>query len=279
MLSSIGLQTLIDPVSPEDFLAHWFKTKQPLLMTRNQPAHFDGLLSIADVDRLFEQARPHLDDVRAANDSDVYQFLVDDPMHPDLLQQLYVAYNSGYTINLQNLQKYWPPVSALCQSLQSEIHHPIRSEMFFAPRTRHGFNPHWDPTDSFALQLSGRKHWRLHPIRMEAPFHSGTVSRDDLGEPIFEAILSPGDSLYVPWGMVHDVSPVDGPSLHVSIDIFAIKWCDILRDTIDRIAQQTPTLRAALPPGYLHDSQQRELLCEGLLRSMRLMPAAGERDL
>ena len=46
-----SLETLIDPVSKEDFFNAYFES-QRLLVRRNRPDYFDELLTLDDVDRL-----------------------------------------------------------------------------------------------------------------------------------------------------------------------------------------------------------------------------------
>ena len=54
--------------------------------------------------------------------------------------------------------------------------------------------------------LEGKKHWRLYEPADKLPrFSSHNMSQEDLGTPILETDLEPGDLLYLPRGTIHQV--------------------------------------------------------------------------
>jgi lysine-specific demethylase/histidyl-hydroxylase NO66 len=70
---------------------------------------------------------------------------------------------------------------------------------------------HTDKQDVFVLQTQGQKHWRVYAppsLKLNSdPFARGKDSdiflRDEVGEPIIDTVLSPGQILYVPGGFPH----------------------------------------------------------------------------
>ncbi len=81
-----------------------------------------------------------------------------------------------------------------------------------------GFAPHFDDIEAFALQLEGKKRWRVYkPIdeSQALPFVSSrNFTQEEIGEPIIDCVLEPGDLLYFPRGFIHQVG------MRVNYDVF-----------------------------------------------------------
>lgn len=98
-----------------------------------------------------------------------------------------------------------------------------------------GFAPHYDDVDVFVLQAEGRKRWRVYaPLsghalpRVSSPdFNEET---DDLGEPLLDTVLQPGDLLYLPRGTLHQAEALpEEHSLHLTVSANQQKtWLDFL---------------------------------------------------
>ena len=85
------------------------------------------------------------------------------------------------------------------------------------------FGKHWDTHDVMVLQLLGRKHWQVFAPSWPMPLSNQTSERMQLAcpaTPEFEAILEPGDLLYIPRGWWHKVTPYQEGSLHLSIGAY-----------------------------------------------------------
>jgi hypothetical protein len=61
--------------------------------------------------------------------------------------------------------------------------------------------------------------------------------------------MRPGDALYVPRGVVHEaMAQADGePSLHITVGLLEPSVGSLLRRLLDRLEQDEPRLRAAVP--------------------------------
>ena len=75
------------------------------------------------------------------------------------------------------------------------------------------------------MQLEGTKRWRLYdrPDAATCPSADRTTEfgRHDLGAPTQELVLSPGDLLYLPRGVVHEaLAQTEGHSLHLTFSTF-----------------------------------------------------------
>jgi bifunctional lysine-specific demethylase and histidyl-hydroxylase NO66 len=98
-----------------------------------------------------------------------------------------------------------------------------------------GFAPHYDDVDVFVVQTEGRKRWRLYAPLPDAILPA--VSSPDfdeadggIGEPLLDAVLRPGDMLYLPRGTIHQAEALEGEhSLHVTISANQrTSWADFV---------------------------------------------------
>jgi hypothetical protein len=161
-------------------------------------------------------------------------------------------FNSGATIALQALHRYWPPLTRFCRSLELALTHPVQANAYITPPRARGLGVHFDTHDVFVLQVSGTKHWVVHEPTVELPLPAQkcTVQTDE--PPILDIILRPGDFLYVPRGFLHAAMSLEKVSAHLTIGILADTWYDLLQE-VTRQAVEEVAFRAALPVGYARD--------------------------
>ena len=88
-------------------------------------------------------------------------------------------------------------------------------------------------------------------------YSSPNFEQDEIGEPVLEAVLEPGDVLYMPRGTIHQAycSPGDH-SLHVTLSTNQFNtWADLLEvafpAALRAAAAEVPALRRCPPPDYL----------------------------
>jgi lysine-specific demethylase/histidyl-hydroxylase NO66 len=132
---------------------------------------------------------------------------------------------------------------------------------YLTPPDSQGFSPHFDDIDAFVLQLEGKKMWKVYSPRSESEmlprYSSPNFEQGEIGEPVLEAVLEPGDLLYMPRGTVHQACCVPGAhSLHVTISTNQFNtWADILELAFPQALQQAvaevPALRRCPPPDLL----------------------------
>ena len=133
--------------------------------------------------------------------------------------------------------------------------------VYLTPPDSQGFSPHFDDIDAFVLQLEGKKLWKVYPPRSEGEmlprFSSPNFEQGEIGEPTLEAVLEPGDLLYMPRGTVHQACCVPGAhSLHVTISTNQFNtWADVLELAFPQALQaavaEVPALRRCPPPDLL----------------------------
>jgi hypothetical protein len=165
-------------------------------------------------------------------------------------------YRRGDTVVLQGLHHTNPLLAKLANNLALALDHPIQVNAYLSPSSTQGLDLHFDFHDVFVVQLDGSKRWRIwSPLpRTTDPVkgrHSIAAPRlDELGEPLLDITLHPGECLYLPRGYPHAAETVDEHSDHLTIGLVAVTWQRVLRKAIDAEVA-AGRLTAALPVGLL----------------------------
>lgn len=248
---------------PRDFaVQHWGRT--PLLSRSGAlPRDFADLLSPAAVDELIAERGVRAPFIRMARSG---QLLAKDcylgpagfgAEMPDQVDSAGVLaqFATGSTIVLQGLHRLWPPVIDFVRGMVDDLGHPVQANAYVTPRGSRGFDPHYDVHDVFVLQVSGQKRWIVHePVHPDPlpsqPWtdHRDAVERRAAGEPVIDAVLSAGDTLYLPRGWLHSAEALDTTSIHLTIGVSTVTGLDVVREIVDSLAT-VEDLRRSLPMG------------------------------
>ena len=254
------LTTLLDPIQPEAFFQETWE-KQPLLVRREKPDYYAGLLSLEDIDDLLYFTRPESWIAQTEKAEPEYPGTEAPPLGmkrvhswlgvPNLLE-LCQEYGQGQTIIAYRLQHCRRSVALLSRNLAGAFQHPVNVSMWLTPPASQSFEPHFDTHDFFILQLEGTKHWRLYGGGPTLPLSEdrARMARSDLG-PVQEIELRPGDLLYLPRGHVHEPFTGESLSLHLTVGIFVYRWADLFEQALQAVVQQDVRFREAVPRGYL----------------------------
>ncbi len=221
-------------VDPETFAADYWG-QRPLLTTAAElPQPFDDLLSAATIDELVSERGLRTPFLRVAKNGSTlaeHAFTapggvgagIADQVSDDKLVGLFA---DGATMVLQALHRVWPPILQLCQQLAGELGHPVQANAYVTPPQNQGFSNHYDVHDVFVLQIEGEKCWRIHRPVLDSPLRDqpwtdrrSAVSARAAEEPMLEAVLRPGDCLYLPRGFLHAATALGGVSTHLTIGV------------------------------------------------------------
>lgn len=172
---------------------------------------------------------------------------------------------AGATIVLQGLHRLWPPIIDFTRELVADIGHPAQVNAYVTPPSSQGFSPHYDTHDVFVLQVAGEKHWVIHEPVLDNPLASqpwgevgAEVAERAKGEPAIDAVLRPGDALYLPRGWIHSATALGDTSVHLTVGMSAYTGADVI-DALLGVVRGVPDLRASLPLGVdLTDAGQLE---------------------
>ena len=205
----------------------------------------------------------------------------------------------GATLVLQALHRTWPPVVRFAQQLAGDLGHPVQVNAYVTPPQSRGFDDHYDVHDVFVLQVSGAKRWRIHAPVHEAPLRDQpwTDRRDAVRaeaerEPLVDAVLEPGDVLYLPRGTLHAATALGDVSTHLTFGVHTWHRHHLAEELVSAAlatVADDPDVRTSLPLGVdvadaddLH--AHTELVRDRLLTALRAVPvedlaaALGGRD-
>lgn len=251
-----AFQWLINPTKMEDFFAKYWE-KNCLLVKRQNPKLYQSLISFKAIDQML------LDNlVEFTKNIDVtsYENGVRQTLNPDgraVPAVVWDFYNEGCSVRLLNPQTFLRPLHELCATLQEYFHCLVGVNAYLTPPNSQGFAPHYDDIEAFVLQIEGRKRWRLYKPRSVQEvlprFSSPNFSQDEIGEPILEEVLEPGDILYFPRGTIHQACTEPGyHSLHITLSVYQKQsYADLLEKMLPHILTRAiasnVNLRRGLP--------------------------------
>jgi ribosomal protein L16 Arg81 hydroxylase len=240
------IPTFAELVGAEDeFFASYFN-QRPLLRRNALRGDPRGMLSVAELDRILhlEVIRPpylRLTKQDAGIPEAAYTQMIrvqgatiTDSVAPE---KVYEHFRTGATITWNSLNHFSPSLRALTRMLSEKF--AVRSDVvaFLTPAGKQGFTPHHDPVDLFIIQLEGTKYWRLWnppPVRRG---DIGHYKLEDLGEPVVDVSLQPGDVLYLPYNTPHVAVAEDQVSLHLSVMVRPRMWSELLRLAVDELVE------------------------------------------
>uniref|UniRef100_A0A1B6LY87 Bifunctional lysine-specific demethylase and histidyl-hydroxylase n=1 Tax=Graphocephala atropunctata TaxID=36148 RepID=A0A1B6LY87_9HEMI len=253
---------LIVPISHENFMSDYWE-KRPLLIHReNNRNYFSKLLSTPAIDKMLRENvvyfTKHLD-VTSYEDGVRNTHNDSGRAQPNVVWDFY---SNGCSIRLLNPQVFLPKIHALNATLQEYFGCFVGANVYLTPPNSQGFAPHFDDIEAFILQIEGKKHWKVYSPRNGYEtlprFSSPNFSQEEIGEPMLEVTLEPGDMLYFPRGYIHQASTVEGEhSLHITLSAYQkTAWVDLFEKALPlalrKAAAEDVEFRRGLPRDYLN---------------------------
>jgi ribosomal protein L16 Arg81 hydroxylase len=252
-----SIERLLSPMGWDTFLGEVWE-RRPHHFAGRSPDHYADILTAADLDAIvLVSASSKLEQfVNLVRFGDTGQIIEPIPRTAEGMADLrhaYRAYDAGYSVKVDGLQTRWRPVARACGELQQALHHPVGAYLFATPAGAQAFAAHFDPYDTFLLQIDGVKHWRVYdPITpLPLPNMVRPVDPAELGRPMMEVALRAGDLLYIPRGYVHQGLTSGVSSLHLTLAVRAIRWSQVFEQALALAAARDVRLRTALPAGFL----------------------------
>jgi len=250
--SAVDAQTFADQ--------YWGET--PLLSRSAElPRDFSDLLSPAAVDELIAERGVRAPFIRLARDGELLPkdcylgpagFGAEMPDQVDSAKVLREL-ASGATVVLQGLHRLWPPLIDFVREAVDDLGHPVQANAYITPPQSRGFDPHYDVHDVFVLQIAGTKRWMVHePVhRHPLPSQPWTRHRAAITEragtvPLIDAVLNPGDALYLPRGWLHSARSLDTTSIHLTIGVSTVTGLDVARTVLEELSS-IEAFRQSLP--------------------------------
>ena len=247
----------------DEFAAQVWGQRPLLSPAAELPRDFSDLLSPQMVDEIIAERGVRTPFVRMAREGTLvdracftraggFGAQMPDQIDPDGVLTQFAA---GATIVLQGLHRFWPPIIDFVRGMTSDVGHPVQTNAYITPPANRGFDPHYDVHDVFVLQVSGTKRWRVHEPVHHHPLpdqpwtdHREAIAERSMDEPVIDAVLEPGDCLYLPRGWVHSAEAQGDTSIHLTVGVAPFTGHDVATAMIEALASEEE-LRASLPLG------------------------------
>jgi ribosomal protein L16 Arg81 hydroxylase len=252
--------------------------KAPLLRRGALRADPGSVLSVHDLDEILHNKAirfPHVQISQHGDDVPADQFTqpteVGDKLLPDAVVPGRVVeyFMGGSTIAWSALHHFRPNMRSLARMLSDKFATQTGVTAMLTPANKQGFYPHCDRVDVFAIQLLGTKQWRVWPVlearKGDTPHFS--ASGEELGSPIIDTTLNPGDVLYLPNGTPHVAITGNEISLHLVVMVRPRRWSELLKRIVAEIVDNDESFWGA---EYLSPSRH-EALAESLSGQIKLL--------
>ena len=256
--------------------AEQYWSRRPLLTRARDAGHpgdgasgssFTDLLDLAAVDELLSRRGLRTPFLRIAKDGavvDAKRYTTSGGAGAEIADQVSSEavlrlFADGATVVLQGLHRLWPPLIEFADQLAADLGHPTQVNAYITPPSSRGFSPHYDVHDVFVLQVAGQKHWTIHEPVLRDPLRTqpwndraAEVAAAAEREPVIDAVLQPGDALYLPRGYLHSAEALGEISAHLTVGVHSVtRWAaaESALDLVRTLAAEDPRLRGSLPLG------------------------------
>ncbi|MEZ5184253.1 MAG: cupin domain-containing protein [Candidatus Nanopelagicales bacterium] len=271
--------------SGAEFASEVWSRQAWLSRTEELPGDIDELFSLDAVDELLSRRALRTPFLRLARNGRVVPStsftgsggvgarVADQVIDDSVLRQ----FADGTTLVLQGVHRTWQPVGELAAGLADELGHPVQVNSYITPPQSQGFAAHYDTHDVFVLQIAGHKKWRVHEPVLDQPLP--TESWDTTAEavraradesPVIEAVLRPGDCLYLPRGFIHSATALGGTSVHLTFGIHPVIERDVVRSILEVL--ETSGWRRSMPadwqPGSASGAAQIQAVLDDLAEAL-----------
>ena len=273
-MAKLDFSYLITPYTATDFFDQYWQ-QSAFLVKRGDAERHNALIGATDADAILSMAEQLPAEAVEVIGRNKMNESAGDPIGA-------VAgwFSKGATIRVKAIQRFCEPLGDLCRNVEEQLGFPVRANLYCTPGNSRGFNLHLDTHDVFVLQLFGKKRWQIfEPTEMlplesvpPLPFENDreamkrsrrggetrSINEKELGPPAIEALLEPGDCLYLPRGFLHQADAQDESSVHLTIGIHVLTWLDLLSVALGQAAYRNEDLRQALPVGIFKDAVDRD---------------------
>jgi ribosomal protein L16 Arg81 hydroxylase len=171
--------------------------------------------------------------------------------------------------------------------MEDEISVPFQTNIYLTPgqalggpETTQGFRIHYDTHDVFALQVEGRKTWKIYHEPVRLPHRAQHYNREEHGCPdpsqTFE--LEAGDVVYIPRGWVHSAEAGQDLSLHITLGVMAYRWSELLIEAVSELSLRDEEFRRCLPVGFGRGGFDRTAVREKAKELLQRLVDAADLD-
>lgn len=171
--------------------------------------------------------------------------------------RLVAELTGGATVAIDGVDEAHGALEALAEDLERFFAARVLINAYVSGGDTSATQRHWDDHDVIVLQLEGAKHWEIRRPAAPAPLRGVVGDRSEGDAVCWEGTLAPGDSLFVPRGHPHVVTPTGGFSLHLTAGITRVRAVDVLT-WLQARAPGVAELRRDLHPAVDDDDVELE---------------------
>jgi ribosomal protein L16 Arg81 hydroxylase len=227
--------SLVEPLGIETFMRD-YQGKQEWIH-HGRPDRFEWLLSWQSLNTLIRDHRPSFPRFRLMKaghpvpEGNYHRTIqtLRGPLRQLDPPRLHAELREGATLVWDAIDQAYPPIRAAKQAMERALRAFMFVNMYASWGSIGGFGDHWDDHDVFVLQVIGRKNWHVRPASM--------FNNEPPVEPMQELQLRAGSVLYLPRGWWHRVTPINEPSLHLTIGVLRPTNADFLLWLLDKSKQ------------------------------------------
>ena len=259
--SSFNFKDILFPKLFNDFVTNYWESNF-LHIKRDRPDYFKSIFSIESFDRILQYGKPRGKSLRVVqNQTPLLPSKYENEDGSLNLNQLYAAYSDGYTIVVNEINRYSESLNSLVHNLRQELSHDVKANAYLTPSNQKALSPHYDTHDVFVLQISGKKHWNFYddtnfktPLlnSFQPVFQEGQLSGKK------EVTIEAGDLMYIPRGLPHEAYTTDKSSLHLTIGVYPTQNVDLISKALQSLSQFDVDFRKALPVGFLNYTEEQK---------------------
>jgi hypothetical protein len=212
---------LLGPTSEIEFWDKYWEN-ECLHITRNKNNYFKELISLtqfADLISYINLSPEYFfvskDSKSISNSNYTYNGKI-------VKSKLIELHEQGATISIRNINENFKQLELFKVQCETYFQQPIQINAYLTPPNNQSVPPHWDTHDIFVLQIYGSKGWKLYKNNFKLPTEDNIFesNKNIVGEFEKEIVLNPGDTLYMPRGIIHEPIAIDY-SIHLSVGIRA----------------------------------------------------------
>lgn len=179
-------------------------------------------------------------------------------------ERIQVLLSRGATLVLDRIERKIPSIGKICQEVGKLTGQRVGANAYVAFGGDGTFGKHWDTHDVLAIQLMGRKRWKVFEPTLPLPL-PGQTSKDRKAEcpdtPIFDVEMNEGDALYLPRGWWHEALPFPNEkTVHIAIGVHTLRAIDYLLWFSERVMPEFLPSRVTVRPGANNQETLQHLL-------------------
>lgn len=238
---------LIAPLTRDEFLnTHWGKSFAHL---NGAGGRFASILSWDQLNAMLEYQRLGPQQIELVHDGkpvDRTRFFEFPAGRAPRLKSagLVSALSEGATLVVDNVDALVPSVRQVAEAVEHVLRTTTSVNLYAGWRALKGFDLHWDGQDTLILQVSGRKQWKVYRPTREHPLeHDAETAPAPAAPPVWDGVLEDGDALYLPRGWWHVATPLNEPSLHLTVTMVPANGLDLARWVAERLKRHAEVRR------------------------------------